>query len=371
MGNAKNRFDDKGREKVQCRECNLWFHRLDIHINKEHGGIEKYQADHPNAPIMSETGRKSKPSTNDEELFKFGVARLKLRNDLTSYDKKFIPVHDENWVLGVDEREWLEALSLGIEDHENILLVGPPGIGKSTLVKELGAICNQPLRRTSFRGDMRSSDLIGKGSLTIDKESGQQITDYSDGILPDSAQRGHWLLIDEVDGGPAEVMFLLFPVLEDDRSLTLTGKGSGYSVKFNHNFRVIGTANTLGFGDETGMFAGTAPMNEALLDRFHTVIKMDYPTPDNELDRIVSCTKVDKAVAEKMVAVANQIREAQKNEVTAASLSPRRVAMWARKTVRLGDVRRAAKYSVTNRLPKEEGVYVEGIIQRHFGGAVT
>jgi len=371
MGSAKERYDSKGREKVQCRVCQKWFHRLDVHL-KKHKGVEDYQARFPEAPLLSEWARKQdvrEGKADGDESFKFGVARLAMR-ECDEYDQRFIPVHDEDWVLGSDEREALEALALAIQEDENVLIVGPPGVGKSTLVKELGAITDTPLRRLPFRGDMRVSDLIGSKSLHVDEATGQSVTGYEGGILPDAAEHGHWMLVDEIDAGPAEVMFTLHPVLESDRSLVLTGREGGYEVDFDPRFRFIATANTLGWGDETGLYAGTAPMNEALLDRFGTVITMGYPDAQNEIDRIVKRSGCDKSEAEKMVVVATKVREAQKNETTTASLSPRRLIMWAKKSVRMGDALRASRYTITNRLPPEEGAFVAAIVQRVFGGKI-
>ncbi len=386
MGSARDRFDRRGREKVQCRECALWFHNLQAHIVKVHTDltssknptdddvIEAYRAKHgANAPLASDTalGRRGTEVTTESEegFFKLGVARLQMREDLTKEEDVFVPVHDEAWVLGSDEAEMLEALALGMEDDDNVLIVGPPGIGKSSLAKELASACNAPLRRMSFRGDMRTSDLVGKQTLVVDKKSGQTITKYEGGVLPDAAERGHWMLIDEIDAGPAEVMFILHPVLERDRSLMLTGKDGGVNVKFNDKFRFIATANTLGYGDETGLYAGTGPMNEALLDRFGIVINMGYPTRENEIERLTKRTKITKSDADKMVEIASRVREAQRNDTTMTSLSPRRLIAWAEKTVRLGDARRAAKLTITNKLPADDRVFVEGVIQRYFGGA--
>lgn len=372
MGSAKDKLDSRGREKVQCRICNKWFHRLSVHIDSKHDGVDDYQKQFPGAPLASQWAQKQDErdgKASDDESFKFGVARMSLR-DCDDYDEQFLPVHDEDWVLGVDEREALEALALAMQDDENVLIVGPPGVGKSTLVTELGAITNNPIRRLPFRGDMRVSDLIGSKTLHVDAKTGQSITGYEHGVLPDAAEHGHWLHVDEIDAGPSEVMFVLHPVLEARRSLMLTGVAGGYQVEFDPRFRMIATANTLGWGDESGLYAGTAPMNEALLDRFGTVIVMQYPDPANETDRIVKRTSIDKQQAEKMVAVATKVREAQKNDTTTASLSPRRLIMWANKAVRMGDAVRASRYTITNRLPDEESKFVAGIIQRYFGGAV-
>lgn len=374
MGSAKDRHDNHGREKVQCQLCKKWFHRLDAHLTSRHEGTEAYKKKFPDSPLVSEWARKDDERKGnlggDDNTFKFGPARLKQR-ELEDDEKRFVPVHDENWVLGSDEREALEALALAIQDDENVLIQGPPGIGKSTLVKELASITDNPLRRIAFRGDMRASDLIGSKTLFVDKKTGQSITGYEDAILPNAAPRGHWMLVDEIDAGPPEVMFLLHPVLENPRSLLLSGKDGGVQVEFDDRFRFVATANTLGWGDETGLFAGTTPMNEALLDRFGTVIKMDYPAPDNEIERIVQRSGCTREVATKMVTVAKMVREAQKKDTTTASLSPRRLIMWSRKSVRMGDPVRAARYTVTNRLPAEESTYVAGIIQRVFGGRVS
>lgn len=369
MGSAKQRHDDRGREKVQCRDCDLWYHRVDYHVASKHDGVDAYQKRHPSAPLMSEFARRKTAGGPDDRAFKFGVARLGQRDD-DEDDAHLVPVHDEDWTLDDGSRDALDALALAVEDDENVLIVGPPGIGKSTLVKELGAITNTPLRRLPFRGDMRVADLIGAKSLSVDPASGQSVTSYDFGPLPDAAKRGHWFLVDEIDAGPPEVMFTLFPVLEARRSLVLTGLKGGHEVAFDPRFRFIATANTLGWGDESGMFAGTTPMNEALLDRFATVITMGYPDPASEVRRLVQVTGVQAPTAEKMVAAAAMIRDAQAKESMASSFSPRRLLMWARKAVRMGDAQRAATYTVTNRLAPDEAKFVTGIIQRHFGGKV-
>lgn len=384
--------DDKGRARVKCLRCEAdgveaYYHRLEKHLQDTHGmSVDEYHVHHPGAPVKSEAaeradrrakrrsgsvGRPSpepEPETDDDGIpaYTFGCARILGRVDLDDEDKVHVPVHDEHWNIGESEQSALEALALGIETNQNVLIVGPPGVGKSTLARELAAIANAPLRYLPINGEIRTDDLMGGDQLLVDRETGQIVTKHVDGPLPEAGERGHWVLFDEFDSLPNHVGFILHGVLEEVRKLT---RANGTRVVFDGNFRVIATANTLGLGDDTGHFAGTGPMNRALLDRFGIVIRVGYPEQDDEIEMLVNKCSIRRTVAENMVAVARQVREAAANETSNADLSPRRLLMWAMTTKKMGgNAVKAARYTIINRLAKEDADFVSGLVQRKFGG---
>jgi cobaltochelatase CobS len=381
--------DAHGNERIECLECGAFYHRLDVHLNSKHKmSPEEYQAKHEGAPVLSEHAKatsdseptasapkakakkaakaKAKPEPKGN-VYKIGVARLQRLEKVPTEAKPFIPLHDENWLPGTREKGQLEDLAVGIEDRENVLLVGPTGCGKSTLVMQLASALEQPLFRANLHGDVRAADFIGEKLVEVDEASGQSVVVWKDGLLPKAMRHGYWLLLDELDAAPASILFVLQAVLEDGGKLVLTGNG-GEVVEKHPNFRIIATANTLGRGDESGLYTGTHILNEAFLDRFGMVIDSGYPNPETEVRILESRCGIAPDIAKRMTEVAAQIREAYEREECFCTFSTRRLIAWAGKSVRYGNVTRASKVTVLNKLSGDDAKLVQGVIQRHFDG---
>ena len=393
---SQEQFDENGAEKVQCRICLGWYHRVDAHVLRAHGmNAEEYLAQHPGAELESERAgelrkrgaakawstRRGKaaakgkiavepePIKTEEKLksgeLRFGCAILRKREGLTKEDVFYLPGFDAQRQVGASEMDLLEAFALGIESKSNLMLSGPTGAGKTTLAKYVAAIVNQPLIQVPMTGQFTTAQFVGEKTVRVDEDSGQNYVVWIDGILPQAMRRGYWLLIDELDMAPPEVLSVLQAVLEPEGRLLLT-ENDGEVVEPHPDFRIIATANTLGHGDETGLYQATNPLNEAFLDRFKFTILVGYPDAETEAKIVQAKTSVSAVDARRMVSVARRIRDAQEKEECNTTFSTRKLIAWGEAAVRFKSFTKAARYTVINKVNNGDGELVTAIVQRYF-----
>lgn len=172
----------------------------------------------------------------------------------------------------------LEEVNVALSLGKHILLVGPAGTGKSSLVKAITK--GQNLIRLNLNGQTGPDDLIGH-YLAKDGE-----TVWIEGALPKAMKEGRPLLLDEVDFCVPEVLSLLHPVTEAEPMLVIK-EHDGEEIFPKEGFRVFATANSLGIHDDTGVYTGTQAMNHAFLSRFSGFF-VDYPTEKEETTALIN-----------------------------------------------------------------------------------
>ena len=155
-----------------------------------------------------------------------------------------------------------------------IYVTGLSGNGKTTMILQAAANAKRTCFRVNITRQTDESDLIGGFRLV----NGDTV--WVDGAAILAAKEGAILLLDEIDlGGPA--LMCLQPLLEGNGIFV---KKTGEYVVPAPGFNILATANTKGKGDETGSFAHTGIMNEAMLDRFPVTLEQPYATEAKEKD---------------------------------------------------------------------------------------
>ena len=348
--------------KVFCGLCGHKGHELFTHVRDVHElTTEKYRERCPGAPLASEqlvrfvreNGVQVTPEGSMKQVEMFG---LQLMTDLVPGDA--VPAPEEQYLLREDLGRLVTA---GLKAEEKLLLVGPTGIGKSTLIEQIAACLNWGVVRVAASGGLTEADLLGEWTV----RGGETVFNY--GFLPRAMREGAICLIDEIDGLEPSVAFSLHQMMEDGGRLVLLQNG-GEVIEPHPRFRLVCTANTLGHGDDSGLYTGTRVLNAAFLDRFASVIRMKHLDQQNEVEvlmrRVPEC---GEDLARKLVGVAAAVRQAAENDQVFCTFSTRRLIDVARKRFQLGSLVQALKVGLLSRLAPDDRSVVKEILQRHLG----
>jgi len=348
-------------EFVYCGLCGYRDASLFGHIRTEHGiTIEEYEQRCPNAPLFSESllafvSENGITAGNDGVKMRVELFGVSIACDLLP--DEHVPERDENYQF---EESLAKALLISLQENDRILLVGATGCGKSSLVCQLAARLNWPVRRVNLHGETGVSDFVGQWVV-----EGKEML-FRDGVLPSAMKAGHILVLEELDAAEPAILFILQGVLEEDGKLVMTENG-GEVITPHPRFRIVATANTLGLGDETGLYTGTHVLNAAHLDRWTAVFNMGYLPADREEALLLSkVQQLEKKTASAFVKLANAVRKAAEQEQVFCTFSTRRLLALARKSVSLESVQLALELTVLNKLARNDRQVVYEIAQRHL-----
>jgi cobaltochelatase CobS len=259
------------------------------------------------------------------------------------------PVEKPDWKLDLDYYflpPIASDIEIAIDIGMNIFSVGPAGCGKSSMFERIFKNRGVTPMVVSFHGEVSVFDLVGGKDLV----NGQTV--WTDGVLPICMRKGIPLIIDEADATPPDVQFVLHPILMG-QPLLLTRNGAEY-VNPEPGFMVVATGNTVGRGDDAGLYVGTNVLNEAYLDRYGMVFDHWYMPPEEEIRVLVKRTGIHKRTADKMVKVASSAREAMLADKLSSTFSTRKLLDWCNLHVRGMDIGKAFLYSCIGKVSTED-----------------
>lgn len=265
--------------------------------------------------------------------------------------------------------ETTHAILAGFEHNRRVLVQGAHGSGKSTHIEQVAARLNWPTIRVNLDGHLTRMELVGRDAIVIRDD--KQVTEFAEGILPWALQRPVALVFDEYDAGRPDVMFVIQRVLEKEGRFTLLDQNR--VITPHPQFRLFATANTVGLGDMTGLYRGAQMLNQAQLDRWNVVARLDYLSAADEVNVVLGQVP---AMAERgdglglvtsMVAVADMTRTGFKAGDISTVMSPRTVISWAENVLTFGTVDTAFRLTFLNKCDEAEQSIVEEYYQRAFG----
>jgi nitric oxide reductase NorQ protein/cobaltochelatase CobS len=221
------------------------------------------------------------------------------------------------------DRTDVEIVTRALELGMNVVLKGPPGVGKSYLARYICAQTNRPLYRVTLSETTYREDLLGHLHL-VSSEAGETVTEWVDGPLTRAVREGAVVLLDEINAADANTVAALNAVMEQRATRSLTIPQTGEQLTPHEEFRVIATANP--------GYQGTYELNDAFEDRFRHV-KLDYLPEAVEVDLIFDRTNLDRVREDEvrtLVSFANRLREAYVDGELSTPITTRELVRIAR-----------------------------------------
>lgn len=187
---------------------------------------------------------------------------VRVINELVRQESTFLDeVFNEVDKVIVGQRVMVERTLLGLLTGGHILLEGVPGLAKTLTVNTLAKTIDAQFQRIQFTPDLLPADLVG--TLIYDQKTGEFVPKQG----PIFSQI---VLADEINRAPAKVQSALLEAMQE-RQVTI----GDTSYQLKQPFFVMATQNPI---DQEG----TYPLPEAQVDRFMMLVKVGYPTIEEE-----------------------------------------------------------------------------------------
>lgn len=286
--------------------------------------------------------------------------RSKAKSTGTLDELKVDPFFEEDSVAA-------KVLEFAIKHHENILIVGPTGCGKSCLTINVMARMKAKAEVFSCSGETSTDELIAKPWIIT--ENGQSVTVSIHGAALRAYKDGKILLLEEVDFAIPDILASLHRIMESNQNHYVCNIGQQEIIPKSPKFSVIATANTIGTGEDTFMYAGTKPLNQAFMNRFAYTVRMGYLLMAKEITVLINKTGIDQTLAKTLVEAANDVRDAADptrnggslgSQSIASTISTRDLISWANaiKGMDLNPMK-AAKFAFLNRINEADRDFIE------------
>lgn len=165
-------------------------------------------------------------------------------------------------------RGLLAVLSAG----RNLLLEGPPGTGKSTVLRAVTRNCAIPLVMIEGNAEMTAQKMIGYHDPAAVLKYGYRPDDFVLGPLPDAMSRGGFLYVEEFNRLPEDTLNTLLTAMAE-RELHIPRYGV---VQAAPSFRVVAAMNPF---DNVG----TGRVSVSVLDRLCRMA-IAYQSEDEEIE---------------------------------------------------------------------------------------
>ncbi|KAG6496185.1 hypothetical protein ZIOFF_044033 [Zingiber officinale] len=242
-----------------------------------------------------------------------------------------------------------------------VLLQGPTSSGKTSLVHYLASVTGHEFVRIN---NHEHTDLQEYFGTYITDSQGRLL--FQEGVLVKAVRLGYWIVLDELNLAPSDVLEALNRLLDDNRELFIPELQE--TIRAHPNFMLFATQNP------PTLYGGRKMLSRAFRNRF-LEIHVDE-IPEDELSMILELRcKIPPSYASKMVEVMKELQlHRQHSKIFAGKhgfITPRDLFRWANRFRMFGmsyeDLAKDGYFLLAERLRDEnEKVVVREALERHL-----
>ncbi|CCG84812.1 protein of unknown function [Taphrina deformans PYCC 5710] len=170
------------------------------------------------------------------------------------------------------ERNMLNLVRAATTKKYPILLQGPTSSGKTSMVEYLAKRTGHAFVRINNHENTDLQEYLG--SYMSDDQGNLS---FQEGILVEAIRKGHWLVLDELNLAPSDVLEALNRLLDDNRELLIPETQE--VIKPHPSFVLFATQNP------AGLYGGRKHLSRAFRNRFLELHFEDIP--EDELETIL------------------------------------------------------------------------------------
>ena len=216
---------------------------------------------------------------------------IRSQNDLVAHQSAFVDnLMAEVGKVIVGQTYMIERILIGMLTGGHVLLEGVPGLAKTLTVRTVCDAIHAQFARVQFTPDLLPADLIG--TIIYNQKTGE----FAPRLGPIFA---NLVLADEINRAPAKVQSALLEAMQEGH---VTIGDTTYDLP--NPFVVLATQNPI-------EQEGTYPLPEAQVDRFMLMVKVGYPTRDEERIVMERMTSPSAATAQACISP-QQLLDARK-----------------------------------------------------------